>query len=198
MAPSRPDAAAIRPSQIINMKYESIDDIYSTNARVRERFLYVVGSITPAEASSVPEGGKWSIEKLVEHVAIVEEAMAKVCAKLVAGAREAGMPNDGMFELSDDFAAKTSAVAGVQVEAPDRVHPAGGVPIADSLAKLAATSAEIDAIRGDMSLFEGTKHKFPHPLFGDLTAAEWMVIRGGHENRHTDQIERLSTAIRTS
>jgi hypothetical protein len=32
---------------------------------------------------------------------------------------------------------------------------------------------------------------FPHPYFGEMTAVEWLILAGGHEKRHTDQIRRL-------
>ncbi|NNE65356.1 MAG: hypothetical protein HKN33_02220 [Pyrinomonadaceae bacterium] len=46
-------------------------------------------------------------------------------------------------------------------------------------------------------LFEetnGTVLSFPHPAFGKLTAIDWLVLIGGHENRHTSQIERILSA----
>ena len=99
------------------MKFETIADIYSAHTSIRERFLHAVGSVTPAEAALQPAGGKWSIEKLAEHVAIVEAAMLKICTKLVAEARAAGTPSDGSFEISDDLAAKLSTIAEIEVEA---------------------------------------------------------------------------------
>ncbi|MEP6945619.1 MAG: DinB family protein [Acidobacteriota bacterium] len=180
------------------MKYESVADIYSAHTKIRERFLDTVSKVTAAEAAAPPDGGKWSIDKLVEHVAIVEKAMLNICTKLVAEARAAGTPSDGSFEISSDFASKTSAIADISVEAPERVHPSGNVSIADSLATLTETTASINALKRDLSFFDGSDFTFPHPFFGNLTAAEWLVVRGGHEHRHTNQIEAILNAARSA
>ena len=50
--------------------------------------------------------------------------------------------------------------------------------------------------------FDGDTAKFPHPYFGDLSAVEWLVLLGGHEERHLKQIQtnvgkdRLSPSFR--
>jgi len=54
----------------------------------------------------------------------------------------------------------------------------------------------IRMMHDDIASHDVSNHKFPHPFFGDLTAAEWLVMLGAHEARHTKQIERLLTAIR--
>lgn len=178
------------------MKYNSIADIYTAHTPVRERFLAVAKGISDADANALPEAGGWSIGQIIEHVAIVEEAMVRICSKLVSAAREAGRPSDGTFSLTDDFSDKASTIGGTKVEAPERVHPTGDLAIAESLERLAASTAAIEALRDDLDAFDGTDHKFPHPFFGPVTAAEWLIIRTGHEHRHTNQIENLLTAVR--
>ena len=178
------------------MRYESIADIYSANARVRERFLNVVNSIAANEAATVAEGEKWPVGQIVEHVSIVDNSMLRICTKLVNEAREAAKQSDGSFHLTDEFKGKFFGAADIKIEAPERVHPTGSISISDSLARLETTSAAIDELRSALELFDGTDHTFPHPHFGNLTAAEWLVVRGGHENRHADQIERVLQKIR--
>ena len=39
--------------------------------------------------------------------------------------------------------------------------------------------------------YDGDTVKFPHPFLGELSAIEWLVMKGGHEARHTRQIERI-------
>jgi hypothetical protein len=178
------------------MKYESIADIFSAHTHVRTRFLAVLGGISDDEFSNRPDGEKWSIKQIVEHVSMVEFSMLRICAKLTAAAREGGVPADGSFSLTPEFNAKTANIDTAKFEAPDRVQPIGEAPIADSLERLDATTASIADLRADLAGYHGTGQKFPHPYFGDLTAAEWLVIRVGHEHRHTNQIERLLKKIR--
>ena len=178
------------------MRYDSIADIYTANARVRERFLEVVNSISPDEANALSQDEKWTIGQIVEHVSIVENSMLRICTKLTAAARESGQPSDGSFQMSDAFKQAFYGAAGTKIEAPERVHPTGEVQIPDALAGMTATSAAIDDLRDELTSFDGSGHTFPHPHFGALTAAEWLVVRGGHENRHTDQIQRIVEKLR--
>jgi hypothetical protein len=178
------------------MKYESIADIFSAHAPVRNRLLAVAGGISDAESSVRPDGEKWTIKQIFEHVAMVEYSMLRICTRLTAAAREEGRPSDGSFSLSPEFTGKTANVDTMKLDAPERVQPVGEASIADSMERLNATTESIADLRADLADFDGTGHKFPHPYFGDLTAAEWLVIRNGHEHRHTNQIERLLDKIR--
>lgn len=178
------------------MQYNSIADIYSANQQIRKHFEQAAHSITPDEANAELEGEKWTVAALFEHVATVEFNITKLCAKLLAAARQAGKPSDGSFAVSPGFAAKWAEIRDVKLEAPELVHPAGGVPIPESLAKLSASTPELEAMRPDFETFDVANHKFPHPYFGDLTAAEWLLLIGGHEGRHLAQIERLLAKIR--
>jgi hypothetical protein len=178
------------------MKYGSISDIFAAHTGVRERFVNTVNGIPANEAEAHPDGEAWSIEQIVEHVAIVENSMLRICTKLIGAAREVGKASDGSFALTDDFAEKSSAIRKIKVAAPERVHPTGEVSVAESLQRMAETTAAINALRTELEAWDGSSQKFPHPHFGDLTAAEWLVIRTGHEQRHIDQIENILAKIR--
>ncbi|MFL6374673.1 MAG: DinB family protein [Pyrinomonadaceae bacterium] len=178
------------------MKYESISDIYSANAKIGSGLEIVLGGVSPEEATKDPDDGGWSIQKIVEHLALVSGGTARICSKLVDGARADGKPADGSFHLSKEFNHHSEMAAAAKIEAPERVQPVGSVPIAESLQKLTEARATIEALQPDMERLDLSGHTFPHPFFGDLTAAEWLVVAGGHELRHTLQIQRLLEQLR--
>ena len=178
------------------MRYESIADIYSANSKIRERFLAVAEGISGTESSKMPDGEKWSIKEIVEHISIVESSMLRICTKLTNAARSAGKPSSGTFSISPEFGQKLASVADIKVEAPERIHPTGELSIDESLERLSSSTRSIDDLRSEIETFDGSDHKFPHPFFGELTAAEWLVVRVGHEHRHTAQIERMLEKIR--
>lgn len=179
------------------MKYESISDIYSANAKTREQTIALAESISDAEAKALPDGEKWSIQNIFEHVAIVDSGAIRIAERLLSSARESGKLSDGSFSLSENFSERSAAIADRKVEAPDRVHPTGSLEIRDALAKLEANLPAFHALREDLETFDLTVSKFPHPFFGDLTAAEWLVVRNGHEARHTAQIDLILARIRS-
>ncbi len=178
------------------MRYESIADIYSANAKIRERFEQTVAGVSPDEATALPPDEKWNIQQIVEHVSIVGSGITKICGKLLAAAKESGKPSDGAFSLSSNFGEKAAVVAQTKVEAPDRVHPTGEVSLEESISSLIAAREAFDALRPDMETTDLSGPKFPHPFFGDLCAGEWLVMAGLHEHRHTGQIEKLLAKIR--
>ena len=104
--------------------------------------------------------------------------------------------SDGTVSLSPDFRAKLAVVGDVKVEAPERVQPTGNVTIAEAFDKMNTNGPALEAMRGDLEKYDLSGPKFPHPYFGDITAFEWLIVAGGHEQRHTAQIERMLAKIR--
>lgn len=185
-----------RPGKIEIMNYETIADVYSANQKIREAFTSAVTSISADEATVRPDDEKWTIQEIVEHVSMVDNGAARICAKLLEGARAANKPSDGTLKISPDFGGKSVAIADIRVEAPERVHPTGNVTIDEAVAAMEANISAFDKMRPDLERLDLSDHKFPHPFFGDMTAAEWLIVAGGHEMRHLKQIEKVLEKVR--
>jgi len=177
------------------MKYETIEQIYDGNAKIRGRLKQLLSSLTDEQISALPEGEKWTIAQIVEHVTIVDESTMKICAKLLQKAQGAGQTSDGRVAISDAFLQKGAEIAKIKVEAPSFVHPTGEKSVAESLAKLDETAEKLASMRELFESVDSCEEKFPHPFFGDISAQEWLALKGGHELRHTRQIENLLTKI---
>lgn len=178
------------------MKYEVIADIYSANLKVREALAKTVSSISPDEATALPDGEKWTIQQIVEHLSIVDHGISRICHRLLEESKTLGNPSDGTVKLSPEFLGKAAVVDSVKIEAPERVQPSGGITIAEALDKMNDNRSFVEEMRSDLEKYDVSGSKFPHPYFGDITAAEWLIVAGGHEQRHTKQIERLLAKIR--
>lgn len=178
------------------MKYENIADIYSANQRFRENFAATLAAISADESAALPEGEKWSIQQIVEHVSMVDFGITRICAKLLASARAAAKSADGSFSLPPRFGERAAEMANLRVEAPERVQPTGSVTIAEALERIAANRNTFDSMRKDFESFDLAGETFPHPFFGDLTAGEWLVMAGLHLHRHAKQIENMAGKIR--
>jgi hypothetical protein len=178
------------------MKFDTIRDIYAANRSVRERLTGVLSTLKPEEATAKAESGSWSIEEIVEHLTMVEFGTARICTKLVGEAKKQGKLSNGRVELAAVFAERSAAIANQRLEAPERVYPTGKVSILESFERMEANTKLFDDLRPDLERYDLSQQKFLHPYFGDITAAEWLVILGGHELRHTKQIEKLLEKIR--
>lgn len=172
----------------------SIDDIYSINAGVRQRFKDALKGISSDKYDSVPENGGWSIARIVEHVAIVSEGASRFCSHLVAKAKTDGKPA-GDLPVTAEFLKNLLGAKGTKFEAPEVALPSGTMNVEDSLARLDASTLALTTLAADMAAYDITAHKFPHPYFGPLNAAEWLYLLGGHESRHTDQIEAVAASL---
>ncbi|MFN2501157.1 MAG: DinB family protein [Pyrinomonadaceae bacterium] len=178
------------------MKYDSIADIYTANERIREELIDALSDITPSEASVAAQGDNWSLQQIAEHISMVDNGIARICGSLLEKARSSGKMPDGSFSLSSSFGELANGLAVKKLEAPDRVQPTGTIPINESLERMAASTKALDALRGDLERYDLSEHVFPHPYFGNLSAAEWLALAGLHERRHKDQIMRLKMKIR--
>ncbi len=179
------------------MDLNTIDDVYSFNATAIARLGTAVSGLSPRRTSEIPTGQTWSLEQLVEHVAIVDEAMFKICAKLLSRSKKDDLTSDGKLYISEAFIEQWGSAATTKLAAPEQVHPTGRVSIEMSLQKIAETEARFAELRSEFYRWDGTASKFPHPIFGDLSAHEWLLLRGGHAMRHLKQIEDRLSVVST-
>jgi rubrerythrin len=177
------------------MNYQSIAEIYESNDKIREKFKAIIADLSDEQAAHLPDGEKWTLAELIEHVAIVEHGMTQICAKLLGKAQAEDKKNDGTAKISPDFLQKAAASVDQKIEAPERVRPTGTKSVAESLAKMEENRETLKQMRPLFESFDGSEHKFPHPAFGDLSAHEWLALIGGHESRHLRQIKKLLEKI---
>lgn len=171
------------------MSSQTIGDIYANNDKIREKTKHLVSSLSDEQTAALPAGEKWTIAEILEHIAIVQDGMTKISAKLLTQAQAAGKTSDGAARLSENFATKAAQAATLKLEAPDRVRPTGNQSVEESLEKMNQARAELEKLRPLFESVECSDYKFPHPFMGDLTAHEWLALVGGHEARHLRQIE---------
>jgi hypothetical protein len=177
------------------MNYKSIEEIYAGNDKIRERLRSLVSQLTPESMSTLPDGEKWTIAQIIEHIAMVDESTIKICAKLLKKSEEAGHASNGEVMISDGFLQKGVEIAALKVEAPSFVQPTGERTIVESMAKLDENGERLAAMRTQFESVGGTEFKFPHPFFGEISAQEWLALKGGHEHRHIKQIEKILEKI---
>ncbi|MCY7377377.1 MAG: DinB family protein [Pyrinomonadaceae bacterium] len=166
----------------------NINDIYANNDKIREQTKQLVGALSDEQTAMLPDGEKWTIAEIVEHIAIVQDGMSKISAKLLNEAQTTGKFSEGAANLSENFKTKAAEAQQLKFEAPDRVRPTGKMTIAESLAKMDETRQTLETLRPLFETVECSDFKFPHPFMGDLTAHEWLTLVGGHEARHLRQI----------
>lgn len=178
------------------MNYQSIADIYAANHAFRQQLLKTLHDVSADEAVALPFEEKWSIAQVAEHVSLVGLGASRICSKLLRSAANGGAGGNGTFSLTGEFSAALTDLAARKVDAPEMVHPTGLVSISQSTEKLKTSSDALDLLRPEFERHNVSTHKYPHPYLGDLSAAEWLILVGLHEQRHTRQIENIIDRLR--
>lgn len=173
------------------MNNQTIADIYANNDKVREKLKQAVSDLSGEQANFLPEGEKWTAAAWVEHIALVETGMTRICAKLLREAENAGGKSSGQVILTEGFITRAAAARSRKLEAPDAMQPTGKQTIAESLAKMDENRRALEELQPLFETVECADYKFPHPFMGDLSAHEWLTLIGGHESRHLPKIENI-------
>lgn len=178
------------------MKNQTIADIYQTNDKIHEKLKQTIADLNDKQLTFLPDGEKWTVTQIVEHIAIVKDGMTKISAKLLAQGQAEGKSSNGNAILTENFIQKAGESRRLKFEAPERIHPTGNLTVEQSLAKMNEDNEKLEQLRPLFETVECSNHKFPHPFMGDLSAHEWLALIGGHEARHTAQIERIVAEVK--
>jgi uncharacterized damage-inducible protein DinB len=162
---------------------------------MRQELLRSLAGIPKDRMGVRPSLNEWSVAEIVEHLRVVEGGIARLVAKRVGQAREAGLraetSSESVLGSLDAFAATLEG----PIDAPATVRPRSNADFDEAMAgldtsrqalRLAAASADGLAI-GEI--------KHTHPTIGELDLYQWLVFIGKHEARHTRQVARTLRAI---
>lgn len=164
--------------------------------KVRAMLKSTLEGLTDEEGAALPEGEKWTVAQIVEHVSMVDEGGGRICLRLLTKSQGDGKTSDGTARISHTFMERAMASSQAKLEAPDIVQPNAGRTVAESLALLDQNVGKFNEMLPVFESVDDTGHKFPHPYFGDMTATEWFAVKIAHEARHTKQIQALVEKIR--
>ncbi len=112
----------------------------------------------------------WSVWMTLDHLRIVNDAIARVIGALVGG-------------LIPPGTASTAAVKPNVAVGPEVIP--GYEATCDHLVAVVKASPNLK-----------TSLRYPHPWFGPLDAAAWHALAGGHMGIHREQLERILAGLR--
>jgi DinB family protein len=156
----------------------------------RRSFIEAVDSLSDAQWRYKAGPDRWSIAEVAEHIAVTEETLFNLVTKqlmLTPAApekKEAARGKDTLLR-----AAITNR--GVRSQAPEMLKPANRWATEGELVKAfnASRDKTISYITETQDDLRG--HFYPHPVFKDLDAYQWLIFISGHSARHTAQISEI-------
>ncbi|WP_173917359.1 DinB family protein [Halobacillus sp. Marseille-Q1614] len=154
--------------------------MYDIEEKRRKLFSFT-DELTNEEANKKPEADKWSILEILEHLYLIEKSITYQISRTL----ENKEPNSAKEKpinrtLNREY----------KVEAPEELKPAGQFKTLnearEALKKTREALLFLVHNKDEETLKE---YSFPHPAFGDLSAAQWVEFIGWHELRHLDQMK---------
>jgi uncharacterized damage-inducible protein DinB len=138
-----------------------------------------------------PSDDSWSVAQVFDHLQLSESGIARLLAKRIARAKEAGLgpeqSDESMMRSLDFF----PVVDGPKRQAPEIVVPRGDLRAPDVHDALRQSRADLHAAlqSGDgLALGEVTA---THPALGVINVYQWVLFVGQHEARHTRQVAEI-------
>lgn len=176
--------------------YNSVAELFEEMDRTRRRLHSTLDGLDAEQENLRDSPERWSIAEIIEHVAIVEGRIAGLAGKVVGKAEAEGAERAGTDAPFTPIDLREIAERGAREKytAPETAAPAGGVRVADSLARLTESSAALRLLRPRIEALDLSAYKFPHPAFGPLDLYRWLAVLGLHEERHRRQIEGIKNA----
>ena len=172
---------------------KKLQEIVDRISGQREKLLKSVSGLTDLQLNHKSDDDAWSISDVLHHVALVDEANAKLTSNMLKRARANQpppdtSPEDSQMHSMDDIFARMGAA---KFQAPEFVAPHSHLSIDESLAKLKTSRERMLANVEQLNGLDLSGLKYPHPFAGELNTYQWVLVAGAHEVRHAEQIERM-------
>lgn len=157
------------------------------NEEAREALWNSVRDVHHERFNQKPAADEWSIKQILEHLYLMEGAIANNIEKQLASGKEEEAKKRPI-ELSVDRTTK--------VEAPNEFQPTDDeASILEMEEKLATSHQALQKIANEYNEATLAKKSMPHPAFGNMSLDQWVTFVGYHEERHTKQIEEVKEKL---
>lgn len=159
----------------------------------RQRFLASFAGVTEDECRRRPAEGCWSVLETVEHLTAAEKLMLLRLTTALRP-RPAGAPNREAIFL------ERMGSRSRKVEAPESGRPTGRFASLAEAAEhfKAAREASMRFVEDSREDLRATEVTHPHPLVGDVSSYEMVIIIAKHAERHALQLDEIRTTLALS
>ena len=154
-----------------------------------KRFLADIENISDTQWIYKPTPDTWSVAEVSEHISLSDGLLLSIAQRSLKS------PADSIKAKA--LLGKEQAVID---KLKDRTYKAQAPEYLKPLHKFSTRHELIEAFkqtREETANYVKTTndslkdHVVPHPLFGDLTAYQWLVMIPAHANRHVDQLDEV-------
>jgi hypothetical protein len=155
-----------------------------------------VAAVSPELRGRRPAPERWSVAEVLEHLGLVERHITRLLQNLISEGRAAGIGPEQETSLVVPTLDLSRLLNRSRREpASDAAKPREGL---DASAAEAALVRQREALRATLLSADGlalAEVSAPNPVLGVLNASQWVLFIGGHEARHTAQIQEIAAAL---
>jgi uncharacterized damage-inducible protein DinB len=165
----------------------------------RAELRAAVELVPPALREQPPGPDRWSVAQVLQHLTLIENRIARLVSKRIAGARAEGLgPELETGPILNTRHAAKIADRSFRVTAPEEIRPPSDADAASAWAALEQSRETLRAaaLSGDGLALGEVMH--PHPVLGEINLYQWILFVGSHEVRHTAQVREIADQLRAS
>ncbi|KGR76264.1 DinB family protein [Ureibacillus sinduriensis] len=157
------------------------------NEKARGELFNEINGLSTESFNKKPSDDEWSIKQIVEHLCLMEGAIAK----MIQGKLENGEVVNA--EMKPIEAATNRKI---KIDAPEFALPGNEFATLEELkTKLNVTHQTLLKIEELADEKELKIKGFPHPVFGQMSLEQWIPFVGYHEMRHILQIKEVKEKL---
>ncbi len=138
-----------------------------------------------------PSAASWSVAQVFDHLHLSESGIARLVAKRITRAKEAGLGAETSTESvmgSLDF---FPVVGGPKRQAPEIVVPRAEARAPEVHDALRRSRLDLHAAIREGDGLALADVMATHPALGVINLYQWILFVGQHEARHTRQVEQI-------
>lgn len=161
-----------------------------------ENFVNVLAPVEQVDWQFRPNGYRHSIGEVAEHAALSHQSLQNLVMKAMASPSRA--------EFADGLLNKYDLIRRHMLDTPLRTENFSGKNILRTKAEVIeyfqmAHKKAMNILNETSSRSLSTHiYRHPRPLYGHLTALQWMYYLGSHTQRHVKQIWRMIQRVQSS
>ena len=158
-------------------------------ATERAALLAAVDRVAAPDRERRPAPDRWSVAEILEHLATVEQSVAKLIA--TRGREPLPAQDEAVVPLDE---ARIARLRGRErrIDVPDRMRPNGSMSTAAAIEALGASRALLlDAVK-NADPVALAQRSYVHPIVGRIVLRDWIAFVAHHEARHADQIHEIA------
>lgn len=173
--------------------HPNLAEVFALLDQSQSALRAAVERVPAARCAEKPAPDRWSVNEILEHLALADGYFAETVSAGIAKARAEGLgPERAAREPLADAVRTRLTDRSEKREAPPTMMPTGQL---DGRAAWAAFEQARQRFRDALQAADGLalgSVVAEHRRFGPLTAYQWAEVVAGHAGRHVAQIEEMA------